>query len=100
MRIVNVVRGNGASGRKKRQTGTTFFYVEISDEPQLGNTTSNAVDLGNKFANCLSINIIYHLSGKYDFLYCPLRYFSNHSSPFLRKRIFVGVNKFPSLGSM
>ena len=41
--MVNVVRETGGSGRRKRQTAVTYFYVEVGDA---ANDTSSPVDIG------------------------------------------------------
>ena len=41
--MVNVVRETGGSGRRKRQTAITYFYVEVGDA---ANDTSSPVDIG------------------------------------------------------
>ena len=43
VRVVNVVRETGGSGRRKRQTAVTYFYVEVGDA---ANDTSSPVDIG------------------------------------------------------
>ena len=43
VRVVDVIRETGASGRRKRQTGVTYFYIEVGDA---ADDTSSPVDIG------------------------------------------------------